>query len=101
MNIMTMKASRAMRAVDKAKAREAKYQEQRAGNRIRAHIIESTPWPVTFGAPRSAAKDFIRLIFAAWIIGIFVAIALMVGDRIVNSDAPAPASVGHTVELPL
>jgi hypothetical protein len=98
MNIMTMKASRALRAVDKAKARTDREKNEYAGRLLREAIQAATPWDINLRHGRTPMKNFFKLVFAAWIAGILVAIVVMAADRFANSDAPAKA---HTVEFPL
>lgn len=99
MNIMAMKATRALRAVDKAKARAEQEKLRQAALRLKDHIYRATPGGGIINGPKHNVRNFLRIVFSAWIAGIIVVILFMVADRVLSGDAPPPSV--HTMELPL
>lgn len=87
-----------IKAVEKLKVEKAEAQEQFAGRLTRDAIRRATPWEVNLNRPHHSTRKFLRLVFSAWVLGILVVLAFMVGDRIVNRDVVPSAPV---VELPL
>lgn len=105
MNIMNMKVTLAMRAVDKAKRRSNLEKERRAGAILRRHIEEATPWEVYLRGPRRSIRNFIKFLFTVWAVSALAVVMVMVVSRVLHNYTPttgsSPWKSTHTVEIPL